>query len=91
MRIHKQIFDRWLLTFKPHTYNLHTAMPFSMVMAVLPHKAKLVQPLMRQLTKKENFDLRDELQRYQVEQKEKEIAMQSDIVTKNSIYGVSFD
>jgi hypothetical protein len=58
MRIHRQVFDRWLLTFKQHTYNIHTNAPFSTVMAVLPHKAKLLQPLMRQLTKKEDIDLR---------------------------------
>jgi len=61
------------------------------VLAVLPHKAKLILPLMRQLTRKADFDLEAELKKYRVEQKDREIAMHSDIITKNSIYGVKFD
>ena len=46
---------------------------------------------MRQLTRKADFDLEAELRKYRVEQKDREIAMHSDIITKNSIYGVKFD
>ena len=57
MRI-QQIFDRWLLILKPHTYSIHTTAPFTSVMAVMPHKAKLIQPFINQLKKKTDFDLK---------------------------------
>lgn len=71
MQVHKQFFDRWLLTFKPHTYTLHTQAPFSSILAILPHKAKLVQPLMKQLQKKADFDFQSELSKYKIEEREK--------------------
>lgn len=57
MRIHEQLFNRLLLTFKLHTYVIHTYAPFPSVLAVLPHKAKIIQPLLNQLSKKTDFEL----------------------------------
>lgn len=84
----KQLIERLACLFKDTSYFLSTSSPFSSVLLPLPHKLHLLQPFLKQLSKKADFDLNKELSQFRLAPTEKEVELHSDYLTKHSIYGI---
>jgi hypothetical protein len=77
MAWHKHIFERAACIFKDNAYFITTNAPFSSVFIPLPHKLHLIKPLLKQLSRKYDFTLSQELTKFRVNLTEKEVLVQS--------------
>ena len=52
---------------KEHSIFMHTSAPFSSVLVPLPHKVVQLDPLFKQLKRKSDFMLVEELKKFRIE------------------------